>query len=174
MSWVYRHLTPPQPLEHDLVSSAAGRSWVARLYTPARVPGYKVSAEAEERLSVRDYPKLAGEPGSEAVQGPSVKVSLVQDNVTTSAGFNWEYLRAMWPTMAAARSDWVTTRARPKAPHDREAWKQMVDAGAPPYLGIGFGENQAKSAGACMFGARFQLPPDATLAAIADQLNAAG
>ncbi len=48
----------------------------------------------------------------------------------------------------------------------------MVADGGPPYLGIGFGENQAKRSGECMFGARFQLAADATLATIAKELNA--
>lgn len=48
----------------------------------------------------------------------------------------------------------------------------MVADGGPPYLGIGFGDNQAKRSGACMFGARYQLPADATLSSIAEELKA--
>lgn len=40
----------------------------------------------------------------------------------------------------------------------------MVAKGGPRYLGIGFGDAQAKAPGSCMFGARFQLPPDVTVA----------
>lgn len=96
----------------------------------------------------------------------------MQTNVDTSAGFDWDYLHSLWPTMQAARHDWVTTSANPKAPHDRAAWKRTVAAGGPPYLGIGFGDSQAKQSGECMFGARFQLPVDATLAHIAAEFNA--
>ncbi len=60
---------------------------------------------------------------------------------------------SLWPTMEAARRDWVSTSANPKAPHDRAAWKQMIDAGGPRHLGIRFGEKQAKQRGQCMFGA---------------------
>lgn len=96
----------------------------------------------------------------------------MQTDVRTSAGFDWDYLYSFWPTMAAARKSWVTTSANPKASHDRAAWTQMVDAGGPRHLGIGFGDNEAKRSGQCMFGARFQLPADTTLAKIADELNA--
>jgi hypothetical protein len=171
MAWVYRQLRPPPAVEHDLVSSSAGQSWVARLYTPARKPGYWVYVEAEEKLSVRAYPKYAGDPNWGSVRGPSVKVCLMQEDVRTSAGFDWEYLHSFWPAMQAARQDWVTTPANPKAAHDRAAWKRMIAAGGPPHLGIGFGESQAKQRGQCMFGARFQLPADATLSMIAAELG---
>ncbi|WP_266038509.1 hypothetical protein [Lentzea sp. NEAU-D7] len=171
MAWVYRQLRPPPDVEHDLVSSSAGQSWVARLYAPARKPGYWVHVEAEERLSVQAYPKHAGDPRWGSVQGPSVKVCLMQRDVRTSADFDWTYLRSLWPTMEAARHDWVSTSANPKAPHDRAAWKQMIADGGPRHLGIGFGEKQAKQRGQCMFGARFQLPADATLGTIAAELN---
>jgi hypothetical protein len=172
MAWVYRQLRPPPSVEHDLVSSSAGRSWVARFYTRSQKENHWLYAEAEERLSVRNYPKLANDPDWGSVQGPSVKVCLMQKGPRTSADFDWAYLHSLWPTMQAARKDWVTTSAKPKAPHDRAAWKQMVDAGGPPHLGIGFGDNEAKRSGQCMFGARFQLPANATLATIAEEFNA--
>ncbi|MEV6236542.1 PD-(D/E)XK nuclease family protein [Lentzea sp. NPDC051838] len=172
MAWVYRRLRPPSAVEHDLVSSSAGQSWVARLYTPAKKTGYWIYVEAEERLSVRNYPKFAGDPRWGSVIGPSVKVCLMQKEVQTSAGFDWAYLHSLWPTMAAARKDWVTSSAKPRAAHDRAAWEQMVAEGGPRHLGIGFGENQARQRGQCMFGARFQLPADATLGTIAAELNA--
>lgn len=172
MSWIYQQLQPPAPVEHDLVSSSAGQSWVARAYLPAHKPGYSIYVEAEERLGVRSYPKFAGDPRWGSPQGPSVKVSLMQTDVTTSAGFDWDYLHALWPTMASARDDWVRRSAHPKAAHDRAGWRRMVGNGAPPYLGVGFGEKQALRSGQCMFGARYQLPADATLSEIAADLNA--
>ena len=39
----------------------------------------------------------------------------------------------------------------------------MVARGAPRFLGVGFGEGQAKLTNECMFGARLQLPGAATL-----------
>lgn len=170
MSWVYQQLTPPAPIEHDLVGSSAGVSWVTRMYLPSAVDGYWVYVEAEENLPVRDYPALAGR-GVDPL-GPSIKVTLQQAGVPTSAGFDWDYLLAMWPTMDAARSDWVQATARPKAAHDRENWKAMVSKGGPRYLGIGFGEAQAKAHGSCMFGARIQLPPKVMLGQVVEALLA--
>ncbi len=168
MSWVYQHLSPPEPIKHDLVESSAGVSWVARMYLPAAADGYWVYVEAEENLPVRDFPALAGR-GVEPI-GPSVKVTLQQAGVRTSAGFDWDYLLSMWPAMAAARSDWVQNAAKAPAAHDREAWKAMVAKGGPRYLGIGFGEAQAKRHGSCMFGARFQLPRGVTLGEVTQAL----
>lgn len=65
--------------------------------------------------------------------------------------------------MHAARNDWVTNTARPKASHDRAGWESLVQAGGPRFLGVGYGEAQAKISGECMFGARFELPPNVTL-----------
>jgi hypothetical protein len=100
-------------------------------------------------------------------RGPSIKVCLLQRDVQTSADFDWDYLLAMWPRMAAARSDWVPNAARPRAAHDRAGHKAMVAKGGPPFLGIGFGEAQTKISGACMFGARVQLPPAVRLGEVA-------
>ncbi len=170
MSWVYGAMRPPAPIVHDLVESAAGVSWVARMTLPARQPGYLIRVEAEENLPVRDFPKYASPTGL-APRGPSVKVCLVQTGVTTSAGFDWGYLLSLWRTMGPARNNWVTVPARPRAEHDRTGWQRMVTAGGPKFLGIGFGEAQARRSHECMFGARFQLPPDVSLQRVVDELH---
>ena len=136
MSWVYGQLSPPAPIKFDLVPSSAGVSWVTTMRCPASRPGYDAMVEAEENLPVRNYPKWAG-VSSIGARGPSVKVVLVQTGVATSAGFDWDYLAAMWPVMAAARADWVTNSARPRAAHDRENWNAMVAKGGPRHLGVG-------------------------------------
>jgi hypothetical protein len=171
MSWVYGQLTPPPSVRHDLVSSAAGTSWVARMYTDAQAPGYRVVAEVEENLPVREFPKCAG-PGQRQPHGPSIRVCLLQHGVQTSAGFDWDYLLRMWPFMHQAPLDWVTNPAQPKAPHDRAGYQRIVAAGAPPYLGSGFGEAQTKISNACMFGARAQLPATITLGELATKMQA--
>lgn len=171
MSWVFEQLRPPEPITHDLVLSGAGNSAVARMYLPSKqLPGYWVIMEAEENLSVREYPKRV-DGSSKGPRGPSIKVCLLQTAVHTSEGFDWDYLLALWPLMAAARDDWVTTSARPRAPHDRARWEAMVARGGPRHLGIGFGDAEAKRAGQCMFGARFQLPPDIQLGGVVDELH---
>ena len=173
MSWVFQQLRPPEPVKYDFVIGGAGSSGVARMLLPAAAPGYEVIAEAEENLPVREYPKCVT-TSSKAPRGPSVKVCLLQTGVRTSAGFDWAYLRSLWPLMSAARRDWVTNPPNLRAAHDRENWKAMVDRwDGPRHLGIGFGDAQARNSphGGCMFGARFQLPPDVELAGVVDALH---
>jgi hypothetical protein len=173
MSWVFGRLRPPEPITHDLVGSSAGVSWVTRMHRPAARESYRVIAEAEENLPVRDYPRTAG-PNATNVRGPSIKVCLLQHDVATSAGFDWDYLLALWNIMDTARGDWVTTPAKPKSAHDRANWKAMIGKGGPRHLGIGFGEAQARRRGECMFGARLQLPADVELAAVVQALHEIG
>jgi hypothetical protein len=73
--------------------------------------------------------------------------------------------------MDAARDDWVRRSARPRAEHDRQGWQRMVAAGGPRFLGVGFGDRQARRFGECMFGARFQLPADVTLERVVAELE---
>ncbi len=72
--------------------------------------------------------------------------------------------------MEQARSDWVPNAAQPKAAHDREGHARIITAGAPPFLGIGFGDAQAKRDGFCMFGARVQFPADISLAELSTEV----
>jgi len=171
MSWVYSHISPPAAVEHDLVPSSAGVSWVLRMLADAVQPGYKIVVEVEERLGVRDFPKLAGQ-GTRPL-GPSAKVLLLQHGVETSSGFDWDYLLAMWPLMSEARTDWVRASPRPKS-HDRDNYRAMVEKGGPRHLGVGFGEAQTKITGECMFGARIQFTPDITLGELTVALEEIG
>ena len=70
------------------------------------------------------------------------------------------------PTGKKARDGraWQTTSARPNHPTDRKNWQSIVEAGAPPWLGKGWGMRVASGPSReCMFGARIELPPTATL-----------
>jgi hypothetical protein len=163
MSWLFNQIKAPAGIEHDLVNSSAGVSWLIQLYAQTPTPGYTITVEIEENLPVRDYPKHFTTQGRQPL-GPSAKICLCQEGVTTSANFDWNYLLRLWPVMQQARDDWVRNAARPKAPHDRGGHAKIVAAGAPPFLGIGFGEAQAKINGICMFGARIQFSADITLA----------
>lgn len=171
MSWLHAQIHPPAAVEHDLVGSTAGVSWVARLYAKTPAGGYWIMTEVEENLPVRDYPKYYKVDGLQPL-GPSAKVCLYQEGVETSAGFDWDYLHRLWPVMEQARTDWVRHAARPRAPHDREGYKRIVAAGAPRFLGIGFGDAQAKINHSCMFGARIQFPAGITLGEVAGEVSA--
>ncbi len=167
MSWVYSQLRPPEQVTTDLVPSGGSKAWVTRLYAPAQLPDYVVAAEAEERTA-RGWPPTANNR-TNPLKGPQVWVGLRQHNVTTSAGFDWDYLRSLWELMKAARSDWTTTRAGLVAPHDRANWQRI---GSPASLGFGYGEREAAKQGACMFGARYRLSPDIQLGDLVTELQA--
>jgi len=173
MAWLSHQVHLPAGLEHDLVPSSAGVSWVARLYAKTQLPDYWIMTDVEENLPVRDYPPLARAGGTKP-RGPSAKVCLYRHGVRTSAGFNWEHLLRLWPVMDQARADWVQHAARPKARHDRDGHERIVAAGAPSFLGIGFGDAQARINKTCMFGARVQFPGDITLAQMSKEFAALG
>lgn len=173
MAWLSRQVHLPAGLEHDLVPSSAGVSWVARLYAKTPLRDYWIMADVEENLPVREYPALARAGGTRP-RGPSAKVCLYRHGVRTSAGFKWEHLLRLWPLMDQARTDWVRHPARPKARHDRDGHERIVAAGAPRFLGIGFGDAQARINKTCMFGARIQFPGDITLAQMSEELAALG
>lgn len=165
-SWVFGQLHPLDPVSLEILQSSSGVSWVVKMTAPAAVPGYLIAIEVEEKWPNRSWPKLALDPAS-GVIGPSIKVCLVQTGIDTSAAFDWDYLHALWPTMEGSGLGWVTRSAVPRAGHDRTGWQRIVDAGAPRYLGIGFGDAQTHRTRECMFGARVQLVSDITLADLA-------
>src|SRR5690606_5050806 len=84
----------------------------------------------------------------------------------------WSHLHRVWKVaMESARSDWWTlSKPRRKVP-DRANYEAMVASGAPPYLGFGYGDSQARRHGVCMFGAKVLLPSDTTLAALAEDVE---
>ena len=171
MSWLFSQLQS-SGVPCELVSSTAGQGvgWIVRLRAATPAAGYAIMVEVEEYLSVRDYPKYFTSEGLKP-RGPTAKVCLYQEGITTSAGFDWDHLLRLWPVMEQARSDWVTNAAQPKAAHDREGYARLIAAGAPPFLGIGFGEAQAKSDGFCMFGARVQFPASISLAELSTEVT---
>ena len=169
MSWLHRNIQRIDTLSYDLVPSAAGVSWVLRMYAPTGRDGYRVLTEVEENLPVRDYPKTAG-PDRFKPRGLSAKVMLARSGERTSEGFDWEHLHLLWQHMRAHRADWVTNAAKARATHDREGHARIVAAGAPRYLGVGYGNAQARISGDTMFGARIQYSPSATLRQLQDEI----
>ena len=169
LSWVFGNLTPPAPIQHDFVGSSAGASWVLRMYLDAKVPGYRVMVEVEERLGVRQIPKTIGSTSRRPL-GPTVLVALLQREVTTSANFDWDYLAAMVPLMTDARCDWVQTVPNTKG-HDRDNYHRMVALGGPKWLGKGFGDAETRINHQCMFGARVNFPPSTTLAELQSEVE---
>jgi hypothetical protein len=169
-SWVFDHLSLPDGVDADLVQSSAGVSWVVRVFEQTPNPGFWILAEAEETLAVRSWPKTARADGPKP-RGATVLVTLWQNKVRDSTTFDWDHLHRLWPRMAAHRQDWAPEAARPKSTHDKEAVARLRASGAPPLLGAGYGDAQARRSGACMFGARFRLPGDAQLSEVVSELE---
>ncbi len=170
MAWVFGQLDPPAPVVADLVASSAGNSWVARMRIPTVVPGYHVVAEAEERLPVRVVPRIMTADGLRPL-GPTILVALQQTKVDTSADFDWDWLLAMWPAMRDSGLAWHQGLPGLPTPHDKANQRRIIEAGAPPFLGYGYGHRQTKRSRACMFGAQVRLPGSDTLDEIAAALT---
>ena len=169
MSWLNANVAVPDGVTAYLLPSSASGSWMVRMYADTAKAGYRVMVDVEEGLA-RTAPKIVTAE-SPPPKGPLVKVVLLQHGVDTSASFEWDYLHAMWPLMHAARSDWSTRAARPKAPMDRDGLERIVAKGAPPYLGFGFGDAQTRQNGECMFGPKVQFEPSITMAEMQRELE---
>ncbi len=177
MAWLHAHLDG-LTLEHDLRGSAAGGSWVVRMWSPLEESGYRVQCEVEEGLTAQQWRPDAARSYHERLKGPSIWIGLLQTGVADSASFDWARLahifRQTVVDAAGKPTDdraWIQTTPGLRDPSDREQWSRVVAAGAPRWLGKGFGMGQARRAGECMFGARFSMPPTATLGEMLAELR---
>ena len=178
IAWLSRQMDGWCDLPHDIVPSSGGGNWAVRIWSPATTPGHFVTAEIQEGLTAYEWRADPNRPYRERVPGPVVLLGLRQDDVTTSADFDWSLLHELFAehvldAAGAPRGDraWHLTAPRPNDPIDRANWQAIVEAGAPKWLGKGWGMKVAQSAQSCLFGARFQLPPGSTLGEIDAELR---
>lgn len=113
-----------------------------RIWTSSRAPGHLVTAELQEGMTAFEWKPDPNRPYRERLRGPVVLLGLRQDDVDTSADFNWAHLHSMFVDHlldqdGTPRDDraWHVTAARPGDPVDRANWKAIVSAGAPRWLG---------------------------------------
>lgn len=166
-------------LDHDLGLSSGGGAWVADMSATAESPGHRVTAEIQEGLSAQAWRADPDRPYSSRLVGPVVLVGLRQDGVSTSAGFDWPLLWRMFQDRVVDKRGnatdgraWQVTAASPRDQVDRQGWQSIVDAGAPKWLGKGWGMAVARSRHqACAFGARFVIRPTSTLGEIDAELQ---
>lgn len=178
MVWISRSMTLWCQLDHDLVQSTAGGSWVARMRAPTTRPGYFVNVEVEESMTAQAWRFDPDRSYHERVIGPSVRL-LVQLETDDSASFDWMALmRAFQRHVLDASGEpidgrpWRRTRPGLPDPGDRQRWSAAIaETGAPPWIGSGFGARLARKHGVCMFGARYLLPPDFTVEQIDEDLS---
>jgi hypothetical protein len=175
MVWLATAMNSWCDLAHDLVQSSAGGSWVSRMWQA--IPGldHVVSCEVEEGMTAQAWRPNPHRPYSERMVGPSVWVGLRQDDVDTSANFDWQHLIRVFRHTILDEEDeptddrhWLRTRPNLRDPGDRKRWE---DAGAPMWLGKGFGMAQAVNHRGCMFGARYLLTPTTTLGEIDQEMR---
>ncbi|GAB3488271.1 hypothetical protein [Flexivirga lutea] len=178
IAWLSRQLDGWCQLPHDIEPSSGGGTWAVRIWTSSRSPGHLVTAELQEGMTAFEWKPDPTKPYRQRLRGPVVLLGLRQDDIETSANFDWTQLHAMFAEHILDENGstrdgraWHVTAARPGDPVDRANWEAIVAAGAPRWLGKGWGMKVARSAQSCLFGARFQLPPDSTLGKIEAELK---
>jgi hypothetical protein len=178
IAWLSRQLHGWCALPHDIEPSSGGGTWAVRIWAPSRASGHLVTAELQEGMTAFEWKPDPDKPYRERLRGPVVLLGLRQDDVDTSANFAWTELHSMFvehilDEAGSPRDDraWHLTGARPGDAIDRANWEAIVAAGAPRWLGKGWGMRVTKSARSCLFGARFQIPPDSTLGDIDAELQ---
>jgi hypothetical protein len=166
-------------LDHELGLSSGGGAWSADMSAAAGSPGHRVIAEIQEGLAARAWRMDPDRPYRSRLDGPVVLVGLRQDGISTSAAFDWRLLHGLFLDRVVDDGGqvldgrpWQTTNASSRDPIDRQGWQSIVDAGAPKWLGKGWGMAVARSHHqACAFGARFLIPPTKTLGEIDSELQ---
>lgn len=178
VAWLSSQLDGWCDLDHDLVQSSGGGNWAVRIWCQATSPNHFLTVELQEGLTAYEWKPNPERPYRERLPGPVLLLGLRQEPVDTSADFDWALLRRVFATHVvdaegAPRDDrnWQLTPARPTDAVDKQNWRDMVTAGAPRWLGKGWGMKVAKGTGACLFGARYGLSPTSTLGEIDEELR---
>ena len=178
VAWLSRRLDSWCSLDHDIVPSSGGGNWAVRVWAPVETPGHFITAELQEGLTAYAWRPDPDHPYSERFKGPVVLLGIRQDFVTTSADFDWLLLHRLFAEHILDGDgnhqddfNWQTTPARPGHPTDKANWQTIVQAGAPKWLGKGWGMKVAKDTQSCLFGARFGFAPSSTLGEIEAELR---
>jgi hypothetical protein len=157
-------------IEHELAMSSGGGAWVVAMRAPAQATDHRVIAEVQEGLLAQAWRPDPDQPYSLRVKGPVVLVGLAQVGPATSSSFDWSLLHRIFRQhvyddggMPFDDRPWHTTAASIRDPEDRANWQEVVGAGAPRWLGKGYGMATARTHHVCAFGARLGLPPTLTL-----------
>lgn len=173
ISWLSTQLDSWCALDHDIEQSSGGGNWAVRIWTRASSPGHVVAAEVQEGMTAYEWRPNPNQPYRNRFRGPVVLVGLRQDNLDTSAGFDWGLLRRAFSAHVVDESGhprddraWQRTSANPRHPLDKANWKATLEAGVPNWVGKGWGMKVARDFGACVFGARYQLAPNSRLAQV--------
>lgn len=178
IAWLSSRLDDWCELEHDMVPSSGGGNWAVRMWDDAPAAGHFVTAELQEGLTAYEWKPNPDHRYRDRLPGPVVLLGLRQEGTTTSADFDWRLLHRMFEAQIVGDDGvprdgrrWQTTPARPSHPVDSQNWQAILAAGAPKWLGKGWGMKVARSTGSCLFGARYGLPPTSTLGEVETELR---
>ena len=173
IAWLAARMDSWCNLDHDLDPSSGGGNWAARMWAPASTPGHFVTAEIQEGMTAYEWRPDPDHPYRQRLKGPVVLLGVRQDHVTTSAEFDWPLLHRLYAEHILDTDGtplpgftWQTTSAGPRDLTDKTNWQSIVDAGAPTWLGKGWGMKVAQSTRSCLFGARLTIAPSCTLGEI--------
>lgn len=172
IAWLSNRLATWCELDHDMCPASGGGNWSLRVWSDSSVADHVVAFEIQEGLTAFEWKVDKDKPYRERLPGPVGLLGLRHAS-RTSESFNWGHLHTIFKDHVLGEDglfpddrNWQSTSARPKHPVDKEGWATMIDAGAPRSLGKGWGMRDAIAGGECVFGARYQLPPTATLAEV--------
>ena len=162
MDWLHERLDLDEPWTRDLVTAGIGGSPVLRICGRAAGDGHAVHLDLQEARPPQDFPRADDPAADLRLRGPRGLVGLTLRAPTTQH-FDWDLLHQLWrDVMQDARADWVKNAAKRKGV-DKIHHARIVAAGAPPWLGVGYGDAWARKGHAALLGARFQLEPSSTL-----------
>lgn len=173
VAWLAARMDSWCSLDHGLDPSSGGGNWVVRMWAPTETPQHFVSAEIQEGMNAYGWRPDSARPYRQRLKGPVVLLGVRQDDVTTSADFDWPLLHRLYAEHILDSDGtplpdftWQTSSAGPRDLIDKANWQSIVAAGAPTWLGKGWGMRVAESAHSCLFGARLTIDPGCTLGEI--------
>ncbi len=175
VAWLASRMHAWCTMEHDLTMSSGGGAWVAAMRTPV-TSDHWLFAEVQEGMPAQEWAPN-DRPYAARVRGPVILAGLTQRGPRTSESFDWRLLHQLfkgrvYDQQGAPLGPWQQTRARLRDSNDRAGWEQIIAAGAPPWLGKGYGMATARTHGFCAFGVRKQLSPSLTLGQVDDEMRA--
>lgn len=92
VAWLSRRMDSWCEVDHDLDPSSGGGNWAVRMWAATSTPHHFVIAEIQEGMTAYEWKPDPARPYRQRLRGPVVLLGVLQDSVTTSAGFDWSLL----------------------------------------------------------------------------------
>jgi hypothetical protein len=111
VAWLASQMDMWCDLEHDIVPSSGGGNWAARMWASCSAEGHFVTAEVQEGLTAYEWRPDPDRPYRDRLPGPVVLLGLRQEDVTTSADFDWSLLHRMFAAHVIDETEYRSTGA---------------------------------------------------------------